>query len=182
LFAFSEQTRLATLQNQLISPLSVRSAVYAFQEGNAKPLKELCPTWRKQEWLDLWKGLESNIGGGTPAHLALAEIRKRIIKDIEEEKKKKPPQKPRVRMVACFMDGKPDDMGQYLAEKNTLEELGVAVYTYGMTESARAVEAIPGGRCIPSVRGIFEPVCTDIIDQAQRLKAKQAHSPSATTS
>lgn len=173
LFAFSEKTRLATLQNQLISPLSVRSAVYAFQAGSTAPLKELGPTWRKQEWLDLWKGLESNIGGGTPAHLALEEIRKRIIKDIEEEKKKRPPTKPRVRMVAVFMDGGVDNIAQYLAEHEALAELGVRVVPYGMTEAARAVEALPNGRCVPSVRGILEPVCIDIIDEAQKLMAKQ---------
>ncbi len=173
LFAFSKKTRLATRQNKLISPLSVRSATLAFQKGSAGYLRKLGSTWGKKEWFEIWKGLESNVGGGTPAHLALSEIRKTIQDDIEKEKRKKPPAKPRVRMVAVFMDGGVDDPEAYLAEQKALEDMGVHVVPYGMTEAARAVAALPNGRCVPSVGDMIEPVTVDIIEQAKKLQARK---------
>jgi|GEM_PF-2181895 len=170
MFAFSYKTEMATRKGQLVSPLSIRSAVAGFQAGTAGFLKELGPTWKKKEWFNLWKGLESNVGGGTPAHLGLKEIRERIEKDIAEEAKKKPPAKPRIRMVAVFMDGGADDMASFLAEQQALEAMGVKVVNYGMTESARAVENLPNGRCMPSVLGMLEPVSEDIIEEAKKLQ------------
>lgn len=58
-------------------------------------------------------------------------------------------------------------------EQKKLEELGVEVSIWGMTESARAVEAYSNGHCVESARQMFAPVTKFIIDKAQALKLKR---------
>jgi len=175
LFAFGEKARTASSRGFLISPLSVRSSLVAFGAGNAGTLKELSNSWTKKQQYDAWKGLESNIGGGTPAHLGLKAVREAVEKDIEREKKSKKPAKKRLRLAMTFMDGGVDNKNKYLSEQKELEDLGVYVTSWGLTASARAVEAYPGGHCVESVRDIIEPVVKEIIEKAAFLKLKKRH-------
>ncbi len=170
--AFTYKTEEAARQDLLVSPLNVRSSVIAFQGGNADSIKSLGLPWAERAQYEVWHRLESNIGGGTPAHLGLQKARLEIEKAIEEEKKNPNPlyAKKRLRLVVVFMDGAVDDATAYFAEQQKLEELGVYVSSWGMTESARAVEAYPNGHCVSSARVMIEPVSHYIVERAQALK------------
>ncbi|MEI7741196.1 MAG: transglutaminase domain-containing protein [bacterium] len=172
--SFSYQTEVARRQNQLTSPLRVNSWVGAFQNGAATELKPLGGDWGPREQTAVWKGLESNVGGGTPAHLGLRRVREQIEQELEIEKQSGQKGKPLVRMVMVFMDGDVDDRPGYLAEQAKLEALGVSVSSWGMTASANAVAAFPEGHCLPSVKDIIEPVTEHIVLKAKKLRAKRS--------
>ncbi|MBI5022997.1 MAG: hypothetical protein HZC05_02430 [Candidatus Magasanikbacteria bacterium] len=173
--AFSYKTESAARQDLLISPLSVRSSVIAFQGNNADALKSLGASWTPKEQYDIWSGLESNIGGGTPAHLGIMKARAEIERAIALDKKNKGflNEKKRLRVVMVFMDGVVDNETAYLAEQKKLEDLEVFVSSWGMTESARQVDAYSEGHCVPSARDMIEPVAKHIVAKAQLLKLKQ---------
>ena len=135
-------------------------------------LTALSSHWGPMEQYAVWQGLESNIGGGTPAHLGLIKVRAEVERIMEAEKKKpsSEPAKKRLRLVMVFMDGGVDDEVAYLREQKKLEALGVYVSSWGMTESARTVEAYPEGHCVASVRDMIEPVTKHIVERAQKLK------------
>lgn len=177
LYGFSYKTETATKQDQLVSPLSVRAGVIAFQDGSVETIKRLGATWKPKEQADVWKGLETNVGGGTPAHLGLAQARQQIEKEIELENKSKnvplSETKRRLRLVMVFMDGGVQNAAQYLAEQSRLEELGVYVSSWGMTKSAEIVSTYPNGHCVESARQMIEPITENIIEKAQALKLKR---------
>ena len=175
---FSYKTERAVLEDQLIAPLSVRSGMVAFQAGSAETILPLSSTWKPKEQLDVWKGLESNIGGGTPANLGLAKVRVEIQQDIVKEQLRKQrgeAVKPRLREVLVFMDGDVDTDKQedFFAQIAALEALGAAVSIWGMTESARKVEGYPNGHCVASAREMIEPITEHIIQKALALRAQE---------
>lgn len=177
MYGFSYKTERAAKQNQLISPLSVRSGVVAFQAGDVSTLKETGSTWTEKDQYDVWKGMESNIGGGTPAHLGLARVRQEIENELLAVAQLPPTErvkyKKRLKIVLVFMDGGVDNKIVFLAEQKRLEDLGVDVSSWGMTQSAAVVDRYPNGHCLPTAREMIEPVCEHIIDKAQALKLKR---------
>lgn len=172
--AFSYKTEAAARQDLLLSPLSVRTGVVAFQGGNADVIKPPSGTWTEKEQYEVWSKMESNIGGGTPAHLGLMKVRMEIECLRASDKKRLDPfyQKSRLQVVMVFMDGGVDNKAAYLAEQKKLEDIGVYVSSWGMTESARIVELYPDGHCVPSARQMIEPVSKYIVERAQALKLK----------
>jgi len=179
LYSFTYQIERAMLQDDLIAPLSVRSGVVAFQAGGVETIRPLSNTWTPKEQFDVWKGLESNFGGGTPANLALAKIRQDIEAEVAQEEVRRGSDeivKPRLRVVLVFMDGgiDPDKREDFFAQKVALEALGAHVSIWGMTESAREVEGYTDGHCEASVRDMIEPVTEHIIEKALALRAQQA--------
>ncbi len=175
LYSFAEKTRIAQRAGKLISPLDVKSSLTAFQAGSAGVIKSSGSSWGPKEQYAVWKGLESNIGGGTPAHLGLVKVREVIEADLNDEvqagKKKK--SKPRVRAVMAFMDGEVDDLSAYIKEDNKLRDLGVMVSAWGMTKSGEAVKAYPGGHCVEKVADLPSHVSKEIIAEAKKLTAKK---------
>ncbi|MBI5230227.1 MAG: hypothetical protein HY981_02955 [Candidatus Magasanikbacteria bacterium] len=170
--AFSYKTEAASRQDLLVSPLSVRTGVIAFQDGNADVLKSAAAAWTPKEQYAVWSGMESNIGGGTPAHLGLIKVLAEIERLREQDKKRTDLQssKPRLQVVMVFMDGGVANKEAYLAAQKKLEDMGVYVSSWGMTESARTVEAYPEGHCVPSARDMIDPIAKYIVEKAQRLK------------
>jgi len=173
--AFSYKTEAASRQDFLVSPLSVRTGVVAFQGRNADVIKPPSSTWTPKEQYEIWSKMESNIGGGTPAHLGLMKVRLEIERVRADDKKRKGAlyEKPRLQVVMVFMDGGVDDEAAYLAEQKKLESMGVYVSSWGMTESARTVEAYPEGHCVPSAREMIDPVTKHIVEKAQALKLRK---------
>lgn len=172
--AFSYKTEAAARQDLLLSPLSVRTGVVAFQGGNADVIKPSSGTWTEKEQYEVWSKMESNIGGGTPAHLGLMKVRAEIERLRAGDKKRPGPpyQKPRLQVVMVFMDGGVDNEAAYLAEQKKLEDMGVYVSSWGMTESARTVEAYPEGHCVVSAREMIDPIAKHIVARAQELKIR----------
>jgi len=156
---------------KLISPIDLRFSLIGFASGGAKIDLKLGGKWTPKEQYEVWKSLQSNIGGGTPDHLGLLAAGEMI----ESDKKENPREKERLRLVIVSADGGSDDKSKTISAKESLKELGAVVKAAGIGAGAKEIEAAyyPDGKNLPGFGDLPDWVGSVVLAEAQKLHPKK---------
>ena len=133
-----------------------------------------------EEQKRLFDAVHAYPGGGTPDHAGLHEIEQKILREREQWKKlnHEPDEKPPIEFIAVCLDGGSDDPHAAHNMVNRLRSNGAVVYGYGMTASAKPIEATyaPDAKVVETLEKHAEIVTDDTINVFQKLYPERVES------